>query len=252
MSDNAVVMAAFLLAGFVHTATGFGSALVGMPLLTLALGVPVAAPLLALLSQLVNVVVLYQNWHALHFREAMRLTLASIFGIPLGLLLLQYGNETLITGALGVLLIAYGFYALVLEKRLTAETAGEDRERGGREPWRWRAASFGAGLLAGVLGGAYNANGPPVIIYGAVCRWPKEKFKSILQAFFIANGILIVAGHAAAGLITRPVLVYCVYGLPTIILGTGLGLMVDRYLDAARFRKVLLVVIIGLGVMLVV
>lgn len=246
-------MASFVLAGFVHTATGFGSALVGMPLLAIAFGVPVSAPLMALLSQIVNVVVLYQNWHALHFREAVRLTVASMFGIPFGLLLLKFGNETLITGALGILLLAYGLYGLFIERRFAppdedAASQPGDSER--PESWSWRIAGISAGLLAGVLGGAYNANGPPVIIYGALRHWSKERFKSVLQAFFIANGLLIVAGHAVSGLITLEVLRLCLYGLPAIIIGMYFGYQADKRLHAARFRGVVLIMIIALGAML--
>lgn len=252
MFDIAVVMFSFLVAGFVHTATGFGSALVGMPLLALALSVPVAAPLMALLSQIVNVVVLYQNWHGLHFREAIRLILASLPGIWLGLLLLQYGNEKLITAALGVLLLAYGLYSLLMERWLRNRLgeAPAAKVSGPSEPWGWAVASAAAGLLAGILGGAYNANGPPLIIYGTVRRWPKEQFKSVLQAFFLINGVLIVAGHAKAGLITGPVLMYCLYGLPAIVTGMYLGWLVDRRLDAGRFRVVVLWLIVVFGVML--
>ncbi len=233
-------------AGFVHTATGFGSALVGMPLLVMAVGVATAAPLMALMSLPVTAVVLYQNWRALHWRESLRLNFASFFGIPIGLFLLQYGNESAITLLLGVILFAYGIYTLWIEPRLDRR-ASKPAKTGGGEPWWIQAVSLVVGFIAGILGGAYNANGPPLIIYGDVRRWTKEQFKSTLQSFFIINGVFVVMGHAAGGLITREVLWLCVYTIPAMTLGMVVGWGVDRYLNGERFRKVVQCLIVLLG-----
>lgn len=249
MLEPIIVMIALALAGFVHSATGFGSALVGMPLLAMALGTPVAAPLLALSSQVVNVAVLWQYWRALHFREAARLIAISLLGIPAGLALLRYGNEALITAMLGVVLIAYAIYAVFWESRLN--TAPEERAYE-NDSLRMRWGGAAAALIAGVLGGAYNANGPPLIIYGAIRRWPKERFKSMLQSFFLVNGLFIVVGHAMAGLITSSVLWHCVYSMPALLIGMWLGFVVDRRLDARRFRSVVIAMIFILGIALIV
>lgn len=252
MPETVIVVIALALAGFVHSATGFGSALVGMPLLAMALGTATAAPVLALSSQVVNFAVLWQYWRALHFGEAARLIAISILGIPAGLALLRYGNEAFITGLLGVVLIGYAGYAILLAPRLNARRpdAAEQRYENDSRRVRWGGAA--AALIAGVLGGAYNANGPPLIVYGAIRRWPKERFKSMLQSFFIVNGLFIVAGHAAAGLITTSVLWHCTYSMPALLLGMGLGFVVDRRLDARRFRGVVLAMILVLGVALIV
>lgn len=244
-----MIMLAAALAGFVHSATGFGSALVAMPILTMVVGVSTAAPLLALVGQIVTVLVLYQNWRGLHFREALRLIVASTLGTPLGLFLLRYGNEAVITGILGAVLIGYALYAFLLEPRFAASAPA--RVTPDRDPWWIQIAGFGAGFVAGVLGGAYNANGPPAIIYASARRWPKEQFKSVLQSLFIVNGVFIVIGHGCAGLITREVLYYCAYGVPASIVGMILGFLVDRRLNAERFRKVVLALILVLGIVLI-
>jgi len=43
------------------------------------------------------------------------------------------------------------------------------------------------GFLAGILGGAYNANGPPIVIYGVMRGWKKEAFRASLQGFFFVS-----------------------------------------------------------------
>ncbi len=244
MQEIVFVSLAMAMAGFVHTATGFGSALVGMPLLSFAVGMPVAAPLMAVMGQGVTAAVLWQNWHALHWRESLRLNLASLLGIPIGLWLLRFGNQVLITAALGVLLLAYALYGLLIEPRLDRQPPATEPDK---DSWLVRCASIATGFTAGVLGGAYNANGPPLIVYGAVRRWPKAQFKSTLQSFFIVNGALILGGHAIGGLITREVLWYCACTLAPMLVGMALGWLADRYLHGERFRRAVLALVLILG-----
>ena len=40
---------------------------------------------------------------------------------------------------------------------------------------------FGVGLASGVLGGALNEAGPPVVIYLTLKQWPKDDVKATLQ-----------------------------------------------------------------------
>ncbi len=85
MIEGIFVFLAFAVASFVHTATGFGSALVGMPLLVFAIGLQISAPLLALLGQIVTLGVLWQNWKDLDWKHSLLLIIPSILGVPIGL-----------------------------------------------------------------------------------------------------------------------------------------------------------------------
>ncbi len=57
-----------------------------------------------------------------------------------------------------------------------------------------------AGFLAGCLGGALGAAGPPVIVYTSLQPWAKDKIKATLQGFFTASGLVVVFLHALNGL----------------------------------------------------
>ncbi|MBK9232189.1 MAG: sulfite exporter TauE/SafE family protein [Anaerolineae bacterium] len=108
-----------------------------------------------------------------------------------------------------------------------------------------------AGFLAGLLGGAYNTPGPPVIIYGTLQGWPRNEFRSILQALFLFSSALVIAStpwwrpsHRHGG-------THYLIGLPALLLGVGLGAQVDRRLDHDRFRQVLNVMILLTGLVLI-
>jgi len=245
MISELLVFFAFLLASFVHTTTGFGSALVGMPILVFAIGLQISAPLLALLSQIVNLGVLWQNWKDLDWRHSLVLIIPSIFGVPIGLLFLKGGHELLLNTILGIILIGYGIFSYFFNNT----NKGSDNKLTVK-PIRLHWGAI-AGFIAGILGGAYNANGPPVIIYASYANQEKGAFRSILQAFFLVNGFVIIAGHAIAGLITKDVLRYSLFGLPGLILGMLMGFYIDRFLTPQRFRNIVVLGIILLGLALI-
>src|SRR5437868_7500175 len=83
------VLGVIFLATLIRSAFGFGEALVAVPLLALLLPVEVAAPLAVLVSITVALVIVLEDWHKVQVRSAWRLVLSTLFGIPLGLLLLK-------------------------------------------------------------------------------------------------------------------------------------------------------------------
>jgi uncharacterized protein len=106
------------------------------------------------------------------------------------------------------------------------------------------------GFLAGVLGGAYNTSGPPVIIYGNCRRWEPAEFKSNLQGFFMLNSLAILASHLLARNFTSDIWQYSLAAGPGLIAGIWLGLRLDRRINPATFRKVVLWVLVFLGLSL--
>ncbi|HNR35557.1 MAG TPA: sulfite exporter TauE/SafE family protein, partial [Candidatus Hydrogenedentes bacterium] len=181
--EGLLVAFAFALGGFVQTIAGFGSALVAIPLATLVINVRTAAPAQALMGFVVTLSVLQQNWRGLRWREAGRLIAGSLLGVPLGAIVLKSFPSGIVTGCMGIMLIGYGLW--LVRANLDAEEASRTQERG------WRPALWAAtvGWIAGILGGAYATDGPPLIMYGTYKRWPKATFKSVLQCCFLVNGI---------------------------------------------------------------
>src|SRR3954465_9352024 len=90
------VLVVVFLAMLIRSAFGFGEALVAVPLLALLIPVEVAVPLAVLVSITVAVVIVLEDWHKVHFRSAWRLILSTLFGIPLGLLLLTGVDESIV------------------------------------------------------------------------------------------------------------------------------------------------------------
>jgi uncharacterized membrane protein YfcA len=229
------VIGVFLLAGLVQSIAGFGSALVAMPLLALVVDIRTATPLVGIVILAISGILLLLHWRSVHFKDAWQLIVASLLGIPLGLFLLKEAPETIVRGILGAVLIGFGLYSL-FTPRLPTLTGTR---------WLWL-----SGFVAGILGGAYNTNGPPVVIYGTLRRWSPERFRATLQLYFLSTGVLVAAGQGLAGLWTRAVFRHVPYALPAVAAGTFIGNRLRRHVSHELFNRMVYGLLVLTGVLM--
>ena len=142
-----------------------------------------------------------QDWKKIHLRSTGWLVLSTLFGIPLGLLLLTSSHQRVVKATLGVIIITFSTYSLI-----------------GRTPLELRRDSRGwllaCGFCAGVLGEAYGMNGPPLVLYGAMRRWSAQHFRATLQGYFLPASIIGMGGYWLAGLWVPAVTHYYLLSLP--------------------------------------
>ncbi len=224
------------LAAFTQSLSGFGLALVSMALLPSLIGIRLATPLVALVAIVIETVLLLRYRAALDVRAIWRVVLAALIGTPLGVLFLSRVNENLALGILGLVIAGYALYALLGLKLPHLDGP------------LW---AYSAGLVGGLLGGAYNTSGPPVIVYADCRRWPPDIFKSNLQGYFIISSLAVLTTHALNGNITPPVMKAFVWTLPFIGVGLVAGLSLDRWLNPIFFRRVVLVLLVVMGLRLI-
>jgi len=230
-----LVLAVVFLATLVRSALGFGEALVGVPLLAFIMPVEQAVPLMVLVSVVVAAVVLLQDWRHVHITTASWLLVWTLFGIPCGLLLLTAGDERVVKAILGAIIVGFSSYALASRSKLELKT---DRLAG----------VFG--FAAGVLGGAYGMNGPPLVIYGTLRRWSAAQFRATLQGYFLPASVVALVGYALAGLWVREVTLYFLFSLPVALAATLLGQVAHRRLSGRAFVVWVHALLIAVGVAL--
>lgn len=235
--ESLLVAVIIFLAVFTQSASGFGVALVSMAVLPSLIGIQIATPLVAVVALTIEVILLWRYKAALKVRAIWQIVLASLVGIPIGVLALGRLEEKVILFALGLIVASYAIYGL-LNLNLPRLT---------HPVW-----PYGLGFFAGMLGGAYNTSGPPVIIYGASRRWSPVEFKSNLQGFFLLNSVVVVLSHAVAHNLTGDVWRLYALALPALGLGFIAGISLDRYIDAVVFRKIVLWLLVLMGLRLMV
>jgi hypothetical protein len=227
------------VATLIRSAFGFGEALVAVPLLAFSIPLGVAAPLAVLVSITVAGIVVVQDWKKIHLPSTGWLVFSSLFGIPLGLLLLTSSHQSMVKGALAVIIMMFSAYSLI-----------------GRTPLELQRDSRGwllvCGFCAGVLGGAYGMNGPPLVVYGAMRRWTAQQFRATLQGYFLPASIIGMVGYWLAGLWTHAVTHYYLLSLPVTLVGVFAGRWINHRLHGEAFFKYLYVGLAGIGALLLV
>lgn len=223
-------------ASLVRSAVGFGEALIAVPLLGLMIPLEVAAPLAVLMSVTVAAIIIAQDWRRIHVRSAGGLIAASVIGIPIGLLLLIQGNERLVKTLLSLVIIAFSIYCLAGRRPITLK---EDKP----------AWLLGCGFLAGILGGAYGLNGPPLVVYGSMRQWSAQHFRATLQGYFLPASLLGMIGYWAAGLWTAEVNRLYLLSLPAVIPSIFIGRYINKRLDGQKFYQVVYGGLLAIGIL---
>ena len=229
---TALVMLTVFAASFIRAAVGFGDGMFAVPLLAAQLGFRVATPLAALVGLLMSLGNLVHGWRSVNLTAIRGLVLGGMVGIPVGLLMIRVVPEDAAKLTLGAVLIVYAGLQL-----LGSSPTSLPNER--------FAPVFGA--VAGVLGGAFNTSGPPVVVYATLRRWPPETFKGNLQSFFITTNVIAIVGHALTGLWTAKLLGLFVWSVPAVLLGTWCGAWVGVRIPQALFARLVYVLLIVLG-----
>lgn len=238
MIDPLPLALVIFFAIFTQSATGFGFALVSMPFLAQILpdGLQTAVPLGVLIGIVNQSIMVARYRAAFNLRAVIRLVIPSLFGVPLGVVALRQIPQQIILLPLGVVVALYALYALLVPRLPDFD----------RPIW-----TYSFGFVAGVLGGAYNTNGPPLVIYGNAHGWEPAEFKSNLQGFFLINSPILVISHVVVGNFTPAVWESFLISIPAMALGMTAAFALDRFVNPLLFRRIVLVMLVGVGVSLV-
>lgn len=231
------ILAIIFIATIVRSTFGFGESLIAVPLLSLLIPIEVAVPFSVLVSILIAAIVVVQDRKKIHFKSAKWLIIFAILGIPIGLLLLIYGNEELVKSGLGIIIILYAVYSLFSKNTLRLETDNKG----------WL---FICGFLSGIFGGAYGLNGPPLVIYGNMRKWSAKHFRATLQAYFLPASLVGIFGFWYNGLWNSTVTYYFLISIPVVIPAIFLGRYFNHRLKDGSFLKAVYIGLIGIGAVL--
>jgi hypothetical protein len=196
-----------------------------------------AAPLAVLVSITVAAIVVTQDWEKIYLRTTGGLVLSSFVGIPLGLLLLTSNHQRIVKAALALIIMMFAVHSLIGRAPVALR----------KDSWGWL---FACGFCAGILGGAYGMNGPPLVIYGAMRRWSAQHFRATLQGYFLPASVVGMIGFWLAGLWTPAVTHYYLISLPVTLLGVFLGRIINHRLHGDSFLRYLHVGLASIGALL--
>ena len=230
------VGAVWLGAGLIQGLTGFGSALVAVPLLSLFLDLQLAVPLSTLHGVTITLCLSWQLRRSLSLQKIGPLLLGSVPGVIIGVTLLKYADPAAMKLLLGIMVTGYALYALlsrpIVERKL-------------RPVW-----AYVAGFATGAIASAFSAGGPPTIIYTTLAGWSKDTIKATLSGFFLCAGLLASAAHLMTGLTTYTVAKYYVVTLPFVLVGVWVGSRFYQRINHQLYLKAVFICLAVMGLLL--
>ncbi|MEJ5362409.1 MAG: sulfite exporter TauE/SafE family protein [Spirochaetota bacterium] len=225
------------ISAFVQAITSFGSALVSMSLLPFLFPMNFVTPLVALNGSCItalNFLRLHQHFDP---KKIKPLIIGAIPGIPTGIYLLVNLPESIIKTTLALVIIGYAVYSLInTQSRFTIN----------------HKAGYTFGFVAGCLGGAFNTDGPPIVIYITSQNWSKDEMNISLSSYFLFSGLTLVTMHTIGGLLTKQVVHSFILLFPAILTGFFVGSNVYNKIDQLMFKKIVLLLLIVISLLLII
>jgi hypothetical protein len=187
-----------VLAGLVRGFTGFGSALIYMPLISAVYGPRVAAPTLLLIDTICSFPFALKAVPDCNWREVRLVMITGAVGVPLGVAALVYVDALALRWFIAVLvLIAVAILA---------------------SGWRYHGrptigASLGVGALAGFGAGAVQIGAPPLLVYWLGGQNSAATVRANIMVYFLMQGALTFVFYVYGALFTAEALALLL-GLP--------------------------------------
>lgn len=216
------------IAGVVRGFSGFGGALIFIPLASAIIGPKLAVPLFFLIDFCTATPYGLKSMPQARMPEVMPMVVGSWIATPFGAwllasldpLILRWGTNVLVLAMLGVLISGWRYH---------------------EEPKP--AVSFLVGLIGGVFGAAAGVSGPVIIAYWLGSRSPATTVRANIMVFYALAALGTDAVYYLRGLFTLETLAYAIFAVPLYGAGLFFGGRVFKGSSDKQYRNAALVLI---------
>jgi uncharacterized membrane protein YfcA len=227
-----ILWAAAMTQGFL----GFGFGIVAMTGLTLSRDLLHAAGLVNVSGVLVTSSVLLALRRDILWRPALRILPWILVGVVCGVSALTSLDRELMVRTLGVTIIGISAWNLRSPSLRTGEAP------------LWDGI---AGLVGGLLAGAFNTGGPPIVAHLYRRADSPQAIKATIQLLFLTMGLIRLPTATAQGLMTRAIWIEAALAAPFVLGGLLSGIWLGRRISPTQFRKASWAALGALGAALV-
>ena len=222
-----------LIAFYIRAVIGFGSGLIAVALLTLIFPIKEVVPVVLLLDLLGSVLLGAYDCREIRWPELRWLIPGSVIGLAIGSFILADTNAQNLTRFLGVFILAYVVYALVMKPERLPRAA---------LPW-----GMPLGIFGGVVGSLYGGGGPPIVAYLQMRHLDKRAFRATFQGIALTDNILRAVMYIALALLTWQLTVGFLLLIPPVLLGLWAGNHLHMRINQKAFLMGTLAVLAVVG-----
>lgn len=226
------------LAGLVMGLVGFGTGLAALGFWLFVVDPVLAVPLVSICSLATTAFTLPAYAHAISWTRLAPFFAGAAAGLPLGILLLARLDPALFKFAMGLFLIGYTLFRLLVMPKLTLARIG-------------RSGDALVGIGGGLLGGIAAIPGPLTTVWCGLRGWSKNEQRGVYQPFNQIIILLAFAGYATQGLVTAELGLLAFYCVPASLAGMAVGMAGYKRISETQFQRIVLWLLLASGFMLV-
>ena len=210
------------LAALARGFSGFGAALIFVPIGSAVLGPQLAVPVLLVVDGVMTLPLVPRATRSCQWRDVLLMAAGGMLGVPVGTAILTHADRTAMRWGISMLI-------LVL---LIVLASG----------WRYRAppaapVTTAVGLGAGILSGAAQVGGPPIVLYWLGASLNAASLRANVIVYFVLSTAVTMLAYFLGGLLSMEVLAYAVVAAPLYGLGLWLGSRMFGLTSEAVFRR---------------
>ncbi|MBL8576741.1 MAG: sulfite exporter TauE/SafE family protein [Mesorhizobium sp.] len=210
------------VAGCARGFSGFGGALIFVPIASSVIGPRLAVPLLLIVDLVLTPGLLPKAWRSADRADVGLMAIGAVVGVPAGTYLLTHMD--------GVS-IRWGITGIVVCLLLLLMSG-----------WRYHgrphgAMTIGVGFTSGLFSGAAQVGGPPVVAYWLGGAIAPQTVRANIVLYFAISSVISVTSYLIAGLITWESVMLSLLIGPTFALGLFAGARLFNRANEATFRR---------------
>jgi uncharacterized membrane protein YfcA len=211
------------VAGLARGFSGFGSALIFIPLASSLIGARLASPLLLVIDFVAAAPLIPNAWRHAERRDIGLMLLGTLIGVPLG---------TWALTQIDPLAVRWMIVALIVPM-LALLMSG----------WRYRGTpttvlTAAVGAVAGFFNGVAQVGGPPIVLYWLRDLTAARTVRANIIVFFAASSVLTIVSYLTGGVLTTSVLGLALLTGPGFGVGLWLGSRMFGLASEQTFRRI--------------
>ena len=225
-----------IFASSIQALTGFGFALVLVPIMLMFSDPQFLVPIIPICGVLISITVLIKTKKYLNLKALLPLILAGVAGIYPGAYLLKVVDSNSLKAFIGGIVFVTAI-ALLLGFKKTFHHE--------------KIASIPIGFSSGLLCGSIAIPGPPVVLFFTIRDMERDVFRANILFYFLVLYVISILTFKFQDIITSQILTTAVIFMPSSIIGSLIGIRLASKVPEKTFKKLVLTLMVIAGVVLI-
>ena len=239
MMEWLISILVILLASLLKGITGFGFALMALPILTIFFPMQLLVPAMTIFNLVTSIYILTKIKLKIKAKYVIPMLLTSFIGLPVGVYVLKYLPETTLELVTGISIFSISVFFLL-------GNMGELSEKKKSKPIVF------AGFISGLMSSSMSIGGPAIALAMNRKGYSKEHFRKIFAVISVVNAAVASILYIAKGLFLPFSVKFSLVMFPILLIGSKIGNSLSGKVNQLQFKKAILYLNLILGLFIII